>query len=105
MFLLEHRFNLEFDYSLFTTHTDGPQSYWLFKKRATIFAHGPELVPERSVLDYTNGMEFLVPLYTRVFSFYNHDDSYFDHLTYHGNPRTWEPDYNYFEELLHLGEW
>lgn len=101
MFLLEHHFNLEFGYSLFTTYSDGPQDYWLFRKRATIFAHGPELVPERSVLDYTNGMEFLVPLYPQTLSFCDRGDWYFqDHQhMYHGNPRTWEPDCEYFEEF------
>ncbi|KAH7629974.1 hypothetical protein B0T09DRAFT_399664 [Sordaria sp. MPI-SDFR-AT-0083] len=106
MFLLEHHFHLEFDWGLFTTFRDGPQDYWPFKKRATIFAHGPELVPERNVLDYTNGMEFLVPLYPRPLSFCNLGDWYFDDdLHYHGNPRTWEPDYNAFEEGIRLGGW
>lgn len=105
MFLLEKYFNLEFGYGLFEgMFRDSEQSYWLFKKRATIFAHGPELVPERNVLDYTNGMEFLVPLYTRTLAFKDRGVTYCNDRLYHGNPRTWEPDYDHFEMQRALDE-
>ncbi|KAK3402268.1 hypothetical protein B0T20DRAFT_345907 [Sordaria brevicollis] len=95
-FMLRHDFNLQFCQIMFSIFLRTPQTYWLFKKRATIFAHGHELVPERNVLDYTNGMEFLEPYETP--NLYYEDPNDFEDA-YLGNPRTWEPDYAFFEEF------
>ena len=96
-FLLKHHFNLQFDDGMFITPLDVPQDYWLFKRRATIFANGPELVSERSALDYTNGMEFLIPYLPPLFSYTDPANSGEMIEHYLGNPRTWEPDYEFFE--------
>lgn len=83
-FILKHHFNLQFQERLFQTYIHDVSRYHFFKNRATIFANGPELVPDREWSDYTNGSEFYSeykpPLLTwRDMGMYGQ-----------ANPRTWD---------------
>jgi hypothetical protein len=82
-FLLKNHFNLQFHESVFDTTWRAIQDYHFFKNRATIFANGPEEVPQREWFDYTNGTEFLVKYQPPFLTFFNGRD--IDDI----NPRAW----------------
>jgi hypothetical protein len=87
-FLLKNHFNLQFHESVFDTTWRAIQDYHFFKNRATIFANGPEEVPQREWFDYTNGTEFLVKYQPPLLTFFNGRD--IDDI----NPRAWNLENN-----------